>query len=676
MKISAIQNYSFIKPINKTNPTNSIASISNTNIDKFERQNKSYNSAISFKGVHKGAVLQRAVLMPITFLAATGSLCGQFLDPESNIFQKFLKDARQTHWIVNPLHETSKDLCPYNPLGRFSINKYIVNINELCTKKYGNIMSKGSWQNTITGDTFTLRELKAHKDPLFIEAYKNFLKLEKNHPLKIEFNEFCNINNRDWLDDYAVYNAMCKKHSKNVAEKNNWEKSLKIPDIESTSWYDWDRKWQTAPEDAKEIGIPLKAHAYNLMYPENSKKDITEYNFNIGLYKFEQFLANKQLMESVKSLKKDKLRYMTDFPIGVASDGMDVWLNKDMFLLDKKTLRPKVVSGCPSQKDGKPFTQVWGHALGDFHNPKYWDYLEKSLKQLLSYSDVRLDHFAAYVNRAEIPAKWKNKDGVMLEGLEIFEESPKGMGTGFFKKRWIKNVGKITDPREAYKGQTVFDMLIRLAGKRGSQNAYMIESLGKLTETKAYRELFDEKYGQHFTHQRTPMSKGIENVEVFDEILNKPELSFAVSTGNHDKSTLRTVLLGYLKTEDNKKKSAFESFCKNLVGIAVDAATNLTDLTFAVMEWFYKTFGDNHIHTTIMDILALEGRYNIPGSTLTSINRYFRKENMESTLPFWSSVMDHGFLIRKDKCGVDSGYAKEKDRYIEMQERLHKETNV
>ena len=49
---------------------------------------------------------------------------------------------------------------------------------------------------------------------------------------------------------------------------------------------------------------------------------------------------------------------------------------------------------------------------------------------------------------------------------------------------------------------------------------------------------------------------------------------------------------------------------------------------------------------------------------------------MESTLPFWSSVMDHGFLIRKDKCGVDSGYAEEKDRYIEMQERLHKEINV
>lgn len=64
------------------------------------------------------------------------------------------------------------------------------------------------------------------------------------------------------------------------------------------------------------------------------------------------------------------------------------------------------MSGCPPE-GVHGYTQVWGHALYDYDSLDFWQYQEDSLKQLLETSDLRLDHFVGYVNRATIPNSYK-----------------------------------------------------------------------------------------------------------------------------------------------------------------------------------------------------------------------------------------------------------------------------
>ncbi len=460
MRVSAINNFKINTINNKSTIQKNIYSRNLQNSDSLTIGNsRKYSQAIAFEGASlNGLVRQRGMYHHISALPAKGSFCGQFLDAETVKFINFLKKAKQTHWIVNPLNELSEDMCPYNPIGRFSKNKYLVNLNVLTNNEYGKLLHPKELSSFDTSSTFTLEMLKTQKDPLFKIAYNRFIKFPKSSGLKKEYENFCAKNDSVWLDTYATYDVI----SRNFGQ----------------SWYQWDEKFITAPERVT---------------PEKSLDDVvlsafketghtispTEYMQAKNLYKFEQFLFDKQFKETLKSMGKD-LKMMTDFPIGVCADGVDTWFKKDMFLLDKETFKPTVVTGCPSQKDGKPFTQVWGHAQLDFSKQATWDYLEASLNQMLEVTDVRLDHFAAYANRANIPTKFIDKTGRVLEGNDIFKKEPFGMGVGFFDESWIENIAEKKNPKN---GENVFEMFMRLAKENGKdpKDAYMIESLGQLT---------------------------------------------------------------------------------------------------------------------------------------------------------------------------------------------------
>ena len=76
---------------------------------------------------------------------------------------------------------------------------------------------------------------------------------------------------------------------------------------------------------------------------------------------------------------------------------------------------PIKTSGCPPEANN-PHTQSWGHPLFDYDSQKFWDYQEKSLKKMIAESDLRLDHFVGYINRAEIPQTYVKPDGTVLKG--------------------------------------------------------------------------------------------------------------------------------------------------------------------------------------------------------------------------------------------------------------------
>lgn len=639
MYIQSIQqtmrNYSFQK-------TSSLKNIAlNEQYLQTAKTNDSFQSSISFNGItSKGVVTQRGLLMHITSLPASRSFCGQFGDLQTTKFINWLKKAKQTHWIMNPLNALEDNLCPYSSTGRFSRNKFIVNLNKLTGKEYGRILKHSELPDDVTVPEFTLDMLERQKNPRFKKAYERFKKLPETESIKKEYNNFVEEQDNLWLEDYANYDVLSRKFG--------------------AYWPNWDKKLQTAPEDAKAEGISLKDKILNVL---GNKIDKKEYEDGVGLYKFEQFLYNKQYNEMADELAGKGIRLMMDLPVGVSSGGVDVWGKKNIFLLDKN-FKPTKVSGCPSEK-AYPYTQVWGHALYNYDSPEFWEYHEASLKQLLRNADLRLDHFVGYVNRAAIPVEYKKADGTILKGNDIFKPiKDGGMGEGFFDNSWIEDIYNKKNP----KGENVFEVFIRVAKELGlkPEETYVLEDFGPLAKTKAYKD-FRKKFGKNFISQHVPVGMDICDPK------NKKHLNknVAILTGNHDMPPLREFVDKLMDGSLNKRaKKKFETFCKKELNLTEEEMNSKDAVYENLLKWHY-TNDVKQVQTTLQDALGIYFRPNIPGFWNGMMDKFLMKTTPEALLPYWSRVFPKDFLTRDNQSGINPGYKSLADKFVQMMRDLY-----
>ena len=630
-----MRNYSFQK-------TSSLKNIAlNEQYLQTAKTNDSFQSSISFNGItSKGVVTQRGLLMHITSLPASRSFCGQFGDLQTTKFINWLKKAKQTHWIMNPLNALEDNLCPYSSTGRFSRNKFIVNLNKLTGKEYGRILKRSELPDDVTVPEFTLDMLERQKNPRFKKAYERFKKLPETESIKKEYNNFVEEQDNLWLEDYANYDVLSRKFG--------------------AYWPNWDKKLQTAPEDAKAEGISLKDKILNVL---GNKIDKKEYEDGVGLYKFEQFLYNKQYNEMADELADKGIRLMMDLPVGVSSGGVDVWGKKNIFLLDKN-FKPTKVSGCPSEK-AYPYTQVWGHALYNYDSPEFWEYHEASLKQLLRNADLRLDHFVGYVNRAAIPVEYKKADGTVLKGNDIFKPvKDGGMGEGFFDNSWIEDVYNKKNP----KGENVFEVFIRVAKELGlkPEETYVLEDFGPLAKTKAYKD-FRKKFGKNFISQHVPVGMDICDPK------NKKHINknVAILTGNHDMPPLREFVDKLMDGSLNKRaKKKFETFCKKELNLTEEEMNSKDAVYENLLKWHY-TNDVKQVQTTLQDALGIYFRPNIPGFWNGMMDKFLMKTTQEALLPYWSRVFPKDFLTRDNQSGINPGYKSLADKFVQMMRDLY-----
>lgn len=650
MRIHAINGLNYILAADNRKKTTIIQN--NCLNDSFQKQNI-YN-AISFTGVDgKGRVKQRGMLFHISSLPATRSYCGQFLDKQTDEFIEFLQKSHQTHWIMNPLFALGNDLCPYNASGRFSKNKYLINLNELTKSKYGNLLKESELPDDITAPLFTMDMLKRQKDPRFAKAYSRFEKLDSTHPLKVEYKKFEKENDELWLNKYAAYDALSEKYG--------------------TNWKKWPKDIQMLPEKVKDGDTTFEE------YFKGKDSD------NFKRYKFEQFLYDKQFTEFNNQLKSKGIRLILDLAIGVDPNGVDTWANKDIFLLDKN-YNPTKVSGCPPEA-AYPYTQVWNHALYNYDSPEFWTYQENSLKKLLKEGDLRLDHFVGYINRAEIPTKYETPDGRILKDSEIFVPKENGgMGKDFFKPDWIVRIDKKTNSR----GENMFELFKRVAKEQGlnPSDCYILEDFGPLAETDAYKE-FKKDFAEDFVSQRIPIAMGIgENINKAQDktnISNPKNLAgqknIALLTGNHDLPPLREYVDLLL---DNKPKNfngdnspmLFRKFCKEELHLTDEDLKNRDVVMRELMKWHYTRENVKQVQTTLQDALGLYFRPNIPGFWNGMEDKYKMKTTAEALLPFWSRVFPKDFLSRTEKTGINPGYKDLADDYIKMMDDLFEKSDT
>ena len=647
-------------------PVKNLLNYNYENVKTSRRNTKNQNSlssndTFSFKGINtQGIVKQRGLMFHISSLPATRSFCGQFGDVQTKNFIDWLAKAKQTHWILNPLNALNQDLCPYSSFGRFSRNKFLVNLNLLTGKEYDKILKPKELPDDITAPSFTLEMLEKQKNPRFSLAFSRFQKLPESSNLKKEYTLFVEKNDTLWLEDYACFDTLGKE-------------------FKNTNWTQWSKEFQTAPEDAKAEGISLKEKLLSLLNAEENKKKV--FSDNIDLYKFEQFLYDKQFNEMVDYLDSKNIRLILDLPIGVDSCGVDTWSKKGMFLLDEN-FKPTKISGCPPEKN-YPYTQSWGHALYNYDSPEFWDYQEASLKQLISHADLRLDHFVGYINRAEIPTSYTKPDGTVLNGTEIFKPIEEGgMGIDFFENSWVQDIYN----KRNKKGENIFEVFMRVAKEAGKkpEDVYILENFGPLAKTPAYKA-FDKKYGKNFISQKVPIGLGLKDFKNTKNDLNSPfdikKNNIALLTGNHDLPSLKECLDELIKNTKGKsakvnKKAGqlFERFCKEELKLTPEEMNNPDAIFENTIKWFY-TRNVKQVQTTLQDALGLYFRPNIPGFWNGMPDKYLMKPTAEALLPFWSRIFPKDFLSRENNYGVNPGYKSLADKFINTMEKLYPKIN-
>ncbi len=215
----------------------------------------------------------------------------------------------------------------------FSTNPLFVDLKELTTKSWNNILSIETFNDIVNNNpqknsnrTAYTYCYKRYADALN-EAYRNFLE-RCPQELKKEFDQYKQLNNR-WLDRDSIYEALSIEH------QNDY-------------WPLWQSEIDRNLFAPQTIEQRLE-HGKRLV--EISKK----YAYEIDKYKFIQFVLRKQNTETKNYAQTKNIKMIADRQ--VAFSDRDIWAYKAYFL-------PGWMLGCPPDyfsKDG----QAWGFPVLD-----------------------------------------------------------------------------------------------------------------------------------------------------------------------------------------------------------------------------------------------------------------------------------------------------------------------
>ncbi len=308
---------------------------------------------------------------------------------EAYKFGDFLKEAGQKYWQILPLGPTSFGDSPYQSFSAFAGNPYFIDFDLL--RKDG-LLEKEDYESVDFGNNeedIDYGIIFQNKMKVLRKAYENS-KSKNIKELKLFVEE-----EDAWLDDYALY----------MSVKNSFDL----------------RSWQTWDED-----IRLRSPKAIAKYKEELKDDINYWKF----LQFEFFKQWTSLKEYVNALG---IEIIGDMPIYVSEDSADVWANPDAFMLDKETLRPLKVAGCPPDIFSAT-GQLWGNPIYDWNHMeknhyKWWiDRIRQSFK---IYDVLRIDHFKGFESYWSIPYGDKtaeNGEWIKGPGIKIFNAIKEALG--------------------------------------------------------------------------------------------------------------------------------------------------------------------------------------------------------------------------------------------------------
>ncbi|OVE66558.1 4-alpha-glucanotransferase [Clostridium diolis] len=300
---------------------------------------------------------------------------------EAYKFGDFLKKAGQKYWQILPLGPTSFGDSPYQSFSAFAGNPYFIDFDIL---RQDGFLDESDYYSVNFGES--------SEDIDYGLIFK-----EKLRVLKIAYEKFKLRQDKDlikfqeaeayWLDDYALYMSI-KKH------------------FDLKSWYEWD-------EDIR-LREPEAINRYKILLEDE-----------IGFWRFLQYEFYKQWNNLKAYINNLGIEIIGDMPIYVAEDSADVWGNPEAFLLNKNTLKPLKVAGCPPDIFAAT-GQLWGNPIYDWcymgkTDYKWW--VDRIRQSLNLYDVLRIDHFKGFESYWSIPygdLTAENGEWVKGPGIKVF----------------------------------------------------------------------------------------------------------------------------------------------------------------------------------------------------------------------------------------------------------------
>lgn len=325
------------------------------------------------------------VLMPVFSLPSPYGI-GTF-SKEAFEFVDMLAEAGQSVWQILPLGPTGFGASPYQSYSTFAGNPSFIDLVQLiecgwlteeeCDLDWGSDKERVDYEKVETNRTPLLRLAFERSN---IESCK-------------EFHAFCE-ENKEWLDDYALYRAV----------KDYFDGAV---------WKDWD-------EDIR------------LRKPEAMAHYKEKLAYDVRYYQFQQYLFAKQWMALKKHANEKGVKIFGDIPIYVAFDSADTWGNPELFQLDEENV-PLAVAGCPP--DAFSATgQLWNNPLYDWEYHKKTGYawwIQRIAYCFKLHDIVRIDHFRAFEAYYSIPygdETAMNGHWVPGPGMDVFHAIHNALG--------------------------------------------------------------------------------------------------------------------------------------------------------------------------------------------------------------------------------------------------------
>lgn len=274
-----------------------------------------------------------------------------------------LADAGIGWWQVLPLGPPGRGNSPYEPFSTFAVNEILVSPDGLFED---GLLSQAELVGAVLNPTAVDFERTGELKFRFLTRAHNRFRTGKDGPLHDEFDAFCTAQ-AHWVDDYSLFRALRERHHR--AEFREWPAELRRREPEALA---------------------------------AARRDLAE---PIELFRFAQFVLDRQLGQLQSHARGKGVRLLGDVGFLIAPNSTEVWAHPEIFLLDADG-RPTFVAGVPPDyfsADG----QLWGNPLYDWavlRGTGYRWWIDRIRVAMGQVDVVRLDHFRGFAAAWHIPA--------------------------------------------------------------------------------------------------------------------------------------------------------------------------------------------------------------------------------------------------------------------------------
>lgn len=351
------------------------------------------------------------------------------LGEEAYAFVDFLAEGGQSLWQVLPLNPLGLGDSPYQSESALAGNPLLISLDlliqaGLLTEKearrewaeYGGEIEgtkeSGGAEEAERDGSESLAWVAGYKEKLLRKAYERFgekLSESSTEPLpeprwglsdpagggKPGTKDYLDSQgydrfikeNREWLQDYALYKCLKLKFS-------------------GKAWNQWEEN-------------------YLMREPAALEAVATDYAGEINYIFFVQYTFAYQWQRLKDYAQEKGVKIIGDLPIYVAYDSCDTWANRECFALDDGHA-PLGTAGVPPDYFS-PEGQNWGNPLYDwdaFRAAGYAWWKVRFRQGLERFDALRLDHFRGFEGYWEVPSQAGSaKEGRWLKGpgIEFFE---------------------------------------------------------------------------------------------------------------------------------------------------------------------------------------------------------------------------------------------------------------